>query len=135
MNVNWFCHWKCQTEVNYDQCFNQCIKEVFTWDEKKKELAETLAKNFEIIVPHVMRKLIEIRDDIERKFIDDHVEAKAKLSERTWMFHVKMQPIEGKCRKLKDIVVEGEGGTKFYVQTKLCYEKNDYWVKFSYVKK
>ena len=131
MNINWFCHWRCQTEVNYDQCFSECIKEVSTWDEKKRNLAEILAKGFEIVVPQVMRKLIEIRDDIERKFVDDHVEARAKLSDRTWMFHVRLPPVEGKCRRLKDIIVEKDG-LQFYVQTKLCYENNDYWVKFTY---
>jgi len=97
-------------------------------------LAVLLARNFQIVVPQVMRKLIEVRGDIEKKFVDDHVEAKAKLSERTWMFHVRLPPTEGKCRKLKDIIVEGEGGVKIYVQTKLYYENNDYWVKFSYRK-
>lgn len=120
------------TEVNYDQCFSECIKEVSTWDEKKRNLAERLAKDFEIVVPQVVKKLIELRGDIERKFVDDHVEARAKLSERTWMFHVKLKPVEGKCRKLRDVVIEKDGGTKIIVKTKLCFEDGDYWVKFEY---
>ena len=114
-----------------DICLSKCPDSVCLKKCLNGEADFSLEEEFYNILEKVLEKGIVIRGEIGKINRGNVIEAVAKVDEQTWLMHIKLPAVEGKCRKLRDIIFED----KYIVQSKLCYENGDYWLKIKYWKK
>mgnify|MGYP001772493926 CR=1 FL=1 len=115
-----------KTSSKFDICLAKCPDSICL--EKCKQGESSLEEKFYDIIEKVLSKGIIIRGEtlkIARN--ETTIEAIAKVDEQTWLMHTKLEAVEGKCRKLRDILFDS-----LVVQSKLCYENGDYWLKIKY---
>ena len=110
----------CLSKCSDAECLKKCMK---------GEIDFSLEDKFYEILEKVLSKGIVIKGEIEKKIKGKILEAKARVDEQTWLMHRPLPPIEGKCRKLRDIIYDG-----YMVKSELCYENGDYWLKIRYWK-
>ena len=86
-----------------------------------------LEEKFYDVLEKVLSKGIVIRGEVIKVNKGDAIEAYARIDEQTWIMRAPVPKIEGKCRKLRDIVLDG-----IFVESKICYESGGYWLKIKY---
>jgi len=112
----------------FDLCLSKCPDSICLKKCLDKDVDFSLEEKFYDILRAVLEKGIVIKGEIAKFNRENSIEALAKIDEQTWIMRAPVPKEEGKCRKLRDIIFED----KFFVQSKICYESGDYWLRIKY---
>lgn len=111
----------------FDLCLSKCPDSVCLKKCLDRDYDFTLEEKFYDVLEKVLSKGVVVRGEVMKLNRENAIEAYARIDEQTWIMRAPVPKEEGKCRKLRDITLDD-----IFVQSKICYENGDYWLKIKY---